>query len=314
MKTTKYILLALTTLFMASCMDKDWDAPSEEVAMDSYGNPNLQATNVKTVAELKTIYATEIKDGKMTQITQPTQIIVTVTGNDLGGNLYNEVAVQDDEGTPILVEINQGGLYGYLPVGQRILIELKGLYVSGYRRQAQIGGVYKTGSIGGVERFEWVNHFKILGAEEIPTPVEVTVGGTATQVELIRVDNGEKLDLAKDCGRLVTIKNVEIQAADGKNTYAPSNSSEVAGNGVSRAFKGINSDYKDGKTGLVLRTSIFAEFANEVMPMGKVNVTGILTRYSYDNKNLENNCWQFLMRTIDDIEPAVPYVYVAEQN
>ena len=86
-------------------------------------------------------------------------IKAVVTGNDISGNLYNEVAVQDATGA-ILVKINGSGLYGYLPVGQDILIDLKGLYIGGNGKQAEIGGVYtnnKNGNtaVGNIDRATW---------------------------------------------------------------------------------------------------------------------------------------------------------------
>jgi DNA/RNA endonuclease YhcR with UshA esterase domain len=46
----------------------------------------------------------------------------------------------------------------------------------------------------------------------------------------------------------------------------------------------------------VLRTSTFADFANQVMPQEAIDVTGIFTRY--------RNTWQILLRTLDDVQPA----------
>ena len=53
MKTKKYILFALAVLGLTtSCMKGDWDAPSPEDGMASYGNQNIKATNLKTIAEV----------------------------------------------------------------------------------------------------------------------------------------------------------------------------------------------------------------------------------------------------------------------
>ena len=97
--------------------------------------------------------------------------------------------------------------------------------------------------------------------------------------------------LESHCGKLMTLRGVELSAADGKATFAPDDGSvTLTANCANRNFKGISS------SALVLRTSTFADFAGNVMPTGKVDVTGIFTRF--------RNTWQILMRSTADIQPA----------
>ena len=99
---------------------------------------------------------------------------------------------------------------------------------------------------------------------------------------------GEADYLASHCGKLMTLKGVQLQAADGETVFAPDDGSvSLTANCANRNFVGINS------TNLVLRTSTYADFAGNVMPTGRVNVTGIFTRY--------NNTWQILIREESDI-------------
>ena len=89
----------------------------------------------------------------------------------------------------------------------------------------------------------------------------------------------------------MTIKNVVIKEADGKAKFAPRDGSvEIPGNAANRTFKGINSN------NLVLRTSVYAQFAGNIMPEETIDVTGIFTRY--------RNTWQIMLRSINDIKPA----------
>ena len=142
MKTKKYILFALAVLGLTtSCMKGDWNAPSDESGMAAYGNQDIKATNLKTIAELKALYATEINGNSLAQVTKPMQIMGVVTGNDVGGNIYNSLYIQDNTGA-IAISVGQGGLYGPFSVGQTVLIELNGLYVGGYGKQPQIGTTY----------------------------------------------------------------------------------------------------------------------------------------------------------------------------
>ena len=277
MKIKKYILFALTALLAVSCHDNgNWDVVDPAVGMSSYGNQNLVATNPKTIAEVKEMYANEIAYGGLKQVTEYMQIQGIVVGNDEGGNIYQTLYIQDATGA-IKISIEQSGLYGPFSVGQGVLIELKGLYVGGYGKLPQIGTIYenpKNGNIqtGRMSRYLWQQHYKLIDIPGLsPTPIVVT--------------NMNQLDMDKDCGKLITLKGVEISVADGKEVYAPSGTGSTT---VSRSIKGMSN--------VILYTSTFADFANSIMPTGKLDITGIASRY--------NSTWQIQIRTEDDVKPA----------
>ena len=280
MKQIKYLLFALACTLCASCMDGDdgdWTDPATEETANTFGNPYITESNLITIAQLKSTYKSVIDNGGYTQVKNATQIKGIVTGNDIGGNIYNEIAIQDETGAFIIC-IAQGGLYGYLPMGQEVLIELQGLYIGGYGKQGQVGTLYtsKSGStyVSRMARALWQQHYKLLGKKSV-TPIEVT--------------DIKQLNLEADCGKLITLKGVTISEANGTNTYAPTDgSAAILSNCVNRTFKGIN------KNSLVLRTSTYAKFANVIMPTGTVDVTGVATRY--------NNTWQILLRNENDVK------------
>ena len=285
MKQIKYILFALTcTLGLTACMDGGWNSPGDimdlEEAQQKLGNQYVQETNVVTIAQLKSQYASVIADGTYAEVKKPMQIKGIVTGNDIEGNIYNEIALQDESGA-ILVCIAQGGLFGTLPVGQEVLIELQGLYVGGYGNQAEIGTLYtsKNGStyVSRMSRATWNQHYRILSSGNTVTPLEVT--------------NINQLDLDRDAGKLVTLRYVKIQEANGTAVYAPTDGSvSLTANCANRSFVGISN-----RT-LVLRTSTYSDFANAVMPTDYLDVTGIATRY--------NNTWQILLRSLSDVQTS----------
>ena len=174
MKTKKYILFALATLGLAtSCENLEWNAPDNpEVGVEAYGNKYIQVTNLKTIAELKSLYSNEINNNTLKQVKQPMQIKGIITGNDEGGNIYNSLYLQDNTGA-IAISIGQGGLYGPFAIGQAVLIELEGLYVGGYGKQPQIGTTYTnpnredaTPQVGRMSRYEWQNHYRLLAKSD----------------------------------------------------------------------------------------------------------------------------------------------------
>lgn len=298
MKKTKYIKFLVAAMLLGglatSCMDDDWNDPTGEVA--PYGNNDIVEDDAKMISikELKAKTVDLIPSSQANdtvRITEDWQLKVRVTGNDIQGNIYNQIAVQDESGEGLLICIQKGGLFGFLPVGQEILVNLKGLYIGIYGNNVQIGVPY-TNTSGRTfpSRMNinvWNDHFKILGAAD------------ASKVVPEKFDVSKLKDVAyvkSHRGKLMTLENVEMDKADGKLAWAPE-ADKDAGNGVSRTVK-ING--KAQKL-MVVRSSTYADFAAKAMPTGKVNLTGIFTVYA-TNPSKYGYTWQILLRSDSDIE------------
>ena len=302
MKSVKYIQMIMMALVMGlgltSCMDDDWKAPSGDTP--AYGNNTLQEKNVISIDELKTKYGiTKDMINDTVRIDDGIQIKGVVTGNDAEGNIYNEIALQDETGG-ILVCIAQGGLCGQMQVGQEVLIDLGGLYIGAYRSQPQIGVPYTSTSSSGakstypsrIARAEWQTRFKLIGKPD------------ATKLVAKEFDyeslKGNETELYKYAGCLVKATGVGFAKADGKTTYAPKSEGASTGYGVMRAFKNMTTgkDYTTNEFGV--RTSCYSDFAAEKLPEGKLTVTGILTCYKSQTKYKATA--QILMRQQSDVQ------------
>ena len=145
MKSIKYLKLALFALVIGlsatSCMDEDWTDPTGEVA--PFGNNQLQESNVVSIADLKAKYGAQLKDvvNDTVRIADGVQIKGRVTGNDISGNIYSQVMIEDATGG-IIISVAQGGINGQMQIGQEILVDLGGLYYGVYRTQPQLGIPY----------------------------------------------------------------------------------------------------------------------------------------------------------------------------
>ena len=269
-----FLAIAITSMGLAACMDKDWEAPQFDEPL--YGNNSImkeEGDKVITIGELKEKYYSLINastDG-VKEITDDWQLQVVVNGNDEGGNLYKQISVQDPTGA-IIVGINGSNLYPYMPVGQQLLINLKGLHIGGYRKQAQIGALY-NGSIGRMDTDVWEQHVRLLKEGEIEAKVDT-------------VDFDENADKYILSGRIVKLSGVTI-SGEGTQVLAPDDGSVALSSNCANRL--IN-----GKSSLVLRTSSYSKFANRAIPKGKADVYGVCTRY--------NNTWQILMRTESDLQ------------
>lgn len=298
MKKTKYIKFLVAAMLLGglatSCMDDDWNDPTGEVA--PYGNNDIVEDDAKMISikELKAKTVDLIPSSQANdtvRITEDWQLKVRVTGNDIQGNIYNQIAVQDESGEGLLICIQKGGLFGFMPVGQEILVNLKGLYIGIYGNNVQIGVPY-TNTSGRTfpSRMNinvWNEHFKILGAAD------------ASKVVPEKFDVSKLKDVAyvkSHRGKLMTLENVEMDGADGKLAWAPE-ADKDAGNGVSRTVK-INGK---AQSLMVVRSSTYADFAAKAMPTGKVNLTGIFTVYA-TNPSKYGYTWQILLRSDSDIE------------
>ncbi|KGI60808.1 DUF5689 domain-containing protein [Prevotella sp. S7 MS 2] len=280
MKQILYFIVAVLTFMATGCMNNDWDNPDNK---NAFGNEKIQESNVITIDKLKSQYADYIYQttNTYTEITDDVQIKARVTGNDVGGNIYSEISVDDGTGA-LLICISQNGLFGFLPVGQEILIDLKGLYIGGYGQQAEIGIPYTNARgksyVSRMSRYIWNEHFKLIGTAD------------ASKVTVEDFDGNKMKDanyLKSNSGKLMTIKGVKFNEGNGTDTYASTGTPDAA-NCVNRGLAGYNA------SNLVVRTSTYADFAASKLPTKTVDITGIFTRYG--------NTWQILVRTEADVK------------
>ncbi len=297
MKKIKFIALAFLALTLGSCMGDGYADPdlTEKVPASPWGNNSLREKNVISIADLKTQFATIINsDNGYKQIEKDMMIKAVVTGNDVSGNIYNQVSVQDASGA-IIIAINGSGLSGYLPVGQEILVNLKGLYIGSYKKLPQIGGVntkLSDGSLGmgKIERAIWNEHFKILNPGEADASTVVP-----EEFDLTKLTDAAYMDA--NVGKLMTLKKVKFASANGTNVWAPDDTN------TSLELIDAETGKKISSSNLVVRNSGYSKFANEVVPQGVFDITGIFTRY--------NNTWQIVIRSTDDLKQVV-LAYLSE--
>lgn len=297
MKKIKFIALAFLALTLGSCMGDGYADPdlTEKVPASPWGNNSLREKNVISIADLKTQFATIINsDNGYKQIEKDMMIKAVVTGNDVSGNIYNQVSVQDASGA-IIIAINGSGLSGYLPVGQEILVNLKGLYIGSYKKLPQIGGVntkLSDGSLGmgKIERAIWNEHFKILNPGEADASTVVP-----EEFDLTKLTDAAYMNA--NVGKLMTLKKVKFASANGTNVWAPDDTN------TSLELIDAETGKKISSSNLVVRNSGYSKFANEVVPKGVFDITGIFTRY--------NNTWQIVLRSTDDLKSVV-LAYLSE--
>lgn len=269
MKKIALFMVVLASTFLTGCMDQH-DEPNVEI----YGNAEIPEANT-TIADLKKNFKSITASSGVQQIEDSIIISGVVVADDESGNVYKQIYLRDSTAA-IIIGINTTGIYAKLPVGQKIVVNCKGLYIGGYGAMAQLGTLYQ-GKIGRMSENIWKEHMRTVGVpslyykELVPDTIDASWLNSADK---------------DDAPFLVYIKNTTIEEADGNTVYAPEELGD-GGNGVNRTLN-------MGGTTIPFRISTYANFANDYMPFKAFNMIGLLTRY--DNK------WQITVRTLRDIE------------
>lgn len=281
MKKT-YILLTLVLGFAASaCQNTGWD--DDPYTGYTIWNKTLQEHNVISIQELKTAYSKYITNqNQFTRITNDSMLRGTVICTDDGGNLTQQIVLQD--GTRqnpgfLIIGVNMNAIYNFIQPGQEILFSLKDVYIGGYGQNGQLG--YPSKNASGVERIgrmsqeDFWNRIKFLGA---PDP---------SRIDTLDFDAVKNLSKDQWAGCIVRVRGSITPKSTERWVLAAPEDADT-GNGVTNTIS-----LQGGGT-LDLRTSTYADFASYPIQQGHVyTIYGVLSRY--------NNGWQLSMRTMSDI-------------
>lgn len=281
--------MCLTTSCMNSFDEEQVD--TSIVTADNVGTPNATITGIRSQ------YASAISNSSWQVVESETVIEGIVTANDISGNLYQQILIQE-LGADGRVRTDVPGImvgmkglscfYTIFPVGQKIRINLKGLYVGGYGKQAKIGQPYMNTN-GAFRMGPMSLPYIKSNIQKVGTPDATTVEARPVTPADITSGNIDKLT-----PMLVKMEDVTIPDAKSDDAekhcfaHAPYSSSTYS---VEHTIKFNNGGVPSSCT---LYTSTSALFASEKMPQGTVTIYGMLGRY--------NNNYQMQMRDLNDIK------------
>ena len=324
MKKTIYNMLSVKTLlsllvaplFLVGCYDDLDDPNTSDYAQELQTKVEFHAPNI-TIGEIKNKYCSN--NGAVglpagwtndslhfsrnssnweTRITDDLVFEGVICANDgQFGCLYQLLLVRSiDEATntdqAIDVMVKYTCLYPYYPVGQRVRINLKGLYVGAYSRSPRIGYPYWTSSgnhnLGPIPMEIFRNHIQLIGEPDPTVPECKCVDRTGAEGDAwLRATENRKT--VTYYPTIATVQGVFVEA-DGKATLAV-DSLEDAGYGVNRTLKLSNNST------MLVRTSTGNEVSHIVMPVGAtVQLSGWFGYDSYDDK------WQINLRDTSDFK------------
>lgn len=257
-------LVLLTGLFMVSCKKKFADPPPT-------GEPGVVA-NI-SIKDVKARYTS----GAPVLITDDVIIEGVVSCDDKSGNYYQQIAIQDSTGG-VLLRLASSNLYLNYPVGRKIYVKLKGLYLGQYNGTLQFGGGIDAAyaSQGGVTliAYNLIDQHIIKGALNQPlVPKVVSVTDLTTNLQ------------DKYISTLVKLVGYEFASNERNKNYADD---DASGNRILQDCSALSSHK------ITLRTSNYSNFATLPVAQGNGEIIGV---YSYFGSTK-----QFTIRDTSDVK------------
>lgn len=325
LKFLSIIAVAAIGLLNTSCMD-DHDAPNTDKFIvtnpSDIGEVNASILDVKQkyCADASASDYSRNSSNFYTKVTEDVIIEGVVCANDISGNLYQTLLIRNIDNSKadtdpahdqsIILAVKSTALYPYFKLGQRIKINLKGLYAGCYSKTPRIG-MPTVSSIGNINLgpmlFELLaTNVQLVGtpnanAPEL-TPIDKTdVNGKgkdwlnkknyqyspilATVRGDIKEASPENRDVLEKGTKSDVLNKEETVSANGKKIFGPYELHDD-GYGVTRSLQLGNGSTVDIRTSTKNRVS-FVE-----LPENTRSYTGILTYYSN---------WQLQLRDTTDI-------------
>lgn len=275
-----YSLLTLTALLVTGCMN-EFDDETFTDGNYPYGNNAIPVdAPITTIQDLKTVVYPELfqSPGKYnyqyTRVEHDLYIRGRIVSNDESGNVYKTIAIQDETGG-VAIGVNATGVYSFLPMGQTVIMNLNGLDFGAYSNMPEIGTAYENDSygmqLGRISQKKFEEHIRLVGMPD-PTAVQPKVMTESALKNLIPTDYP------------LYVKLEGVTFADAGRPYAPTDGA------TEDRYVSVGNQQVD------CRCSSYSNFAQDTIPTGRVNVTGLLTLYGSTK--------QLLIRVVDDVEVA----------
>lgn len=254
-----YYFLLLSVIL--SCQKK-WDEPPLYTGSDEAADFTIDALRLMHFP------------GNFEMITDDRSIEGIVVADDQSDNFYKSILIQDGTGA-ITLRLDGFGLFNDYPIGRKLLVKLKGLWMGDYGNMLQLGIA--------VDRSNLV-YPELL---PIPKPLFSRFLVPKTLLNSIAPKKVKIADLSDSLqGCLIQLAGMEFSANDTAKPLAD----VVNQLSVNRTLRSC-----DGRS-IYLRTSGFARFAGIKTPRGNGTVTAIYSVF--------NTTKQLIIRDTSDLQMA----------
>lgn len=271
---------------LSSCVKDKWGAPP----VASEGDPaNVHAT--MNLRDFKIRYcfgiAHTLDSARPVRINDSIILSGVINSSDRAGNFYKQLVLQDSTGG-IQIKVDATGLYNEYPIGRRVFILCKGLYLYNYLGTLEIGSYIDTTgpqpTLGGIPS-NLIPRYIVKGALNAPL--------VAKKYTISDLNAANQI---YEQSTLIRVDSVEFTAPDTGLTYSDP---------FNKAFGNINFQQRD-RNSAVVRSSGYANFAAVKVPKGSGTLYGIFTIYQKSNGSLIN---QVGIRDTSDVQFTDPRFY-----
>ena len=257
----KILIFSLISLLgvLACVKDRDFDPPKESCVTDLVSNT--------TYLEVKNLYTEGV-----IQIQDDLIIEGYVISSDEAGNFFSSLHFQDKPDNPtegFQMEFDLRNSHLFYPVGSKIYIKLKGLYLGKQKGVYKLGGTFSSFGNLSIGRLP----AKVV-SKHLFSSCDVLVSARPTPIGLSTLDESM-------VNTLVELNAVEIIENELGLSFAE----------VKEETERTLIDCNDNE--IVLLNSGYSDFQSELLPEGNGSVVGVLLR--------ANDDYQIVIRDLDDI-------------
>lgn len=266
-------------LLNISCVKEDFDVTPSFVDSSSWVKTVtiaqlkgllLGSTSVESAGMIKKLATPTFWNNLINSGVADSSIIIEgyVTSNDSAGNFYEVVTIQDQTGG-IDIKINSSYLYNIyrLKPGQRVLVKVNDLALGLYFGTYQVGAPYTDAGAIKVTGMELTQLSKVMqrsGVRKPVTPIDLTLDqiNSVYVQKLVRINGVQFWDATKGYSYPSITTNRTLVDCDGNM--------------------------------IILRTSGYARFMNEIVPSGNGSIVGVL--------NIYKDTYQLYIRDLADVQ------------
>ncbi len=260
LKLKSWLIISLTTLCFSCVKNSDFKPPETNC-------------NDKLVSNASFLDVINLYQGETIQIQENWILEGYVVSSDKAGNFFGELYIQDSIEQPkygLKIEIDLRDSYLWYPVGSKVFIRLKGLYLGKNKEGFKLGGA--------------VTFFGNLSVGRLPK----TILKNHLTVSCSEVENIEPLEISLDMligvpqNTLVRIKNLEFVDEELGEPFA------VEAEETERVLQDCQGNL------ITLVNSGFSDFQDTILPNLSGSITGILVKNNED--------FNLRIRSLEDIE------------
>lgn len=264
MKKLVIISSFLFLMMQINCIKKDFTPTITNVNDEQY----MKMVNT-TIAELRSWLPT---GSIVYKIPEEANWVIqgVIVSSDVNSNFYKCIHIQDST-AGIQLMIDGSGLYALYPVGMRVFVKLAGLGLTTYNNQLELGLVDNTNQ-------------KVINIPVKLLDKYIVKGSLNNSVDTLKISDITTLSSIYQ-SRLVKLANVIIDT-----NYA---GKKTMGDVVSQSSSYTIPIQDSRKNTVILSTSPYAIFANQLAPEGAGYILAIATQYGTD--------MQLAIRGMEDI-------------